>query len=73
MEKRNRRFLVILLLLFGCGAVVEAQMDPNFTAINYPVPRDSLMVMALSDYQSARSTNDFFTGMSMVEYGLTSR
>ncbi|HUX27310.1 MAG TPA: hypothetical protein VMV39_00915 [Terracidiphilus sp.] len=48
-------------------------MDPNFTAINYPVPRDSLMVMQLLDYQSARSTNDFFTGMSMVEYGLTSR
>jgi hypothetical protein len=73
MERRNRRFLVILLLLFGSGAVVEAQMDPNFTAINYPVPPDSLMVMQLLDYQSARSTNDFFTGMSMVEYGLTSR
>lgn len=31
------------------------------------------MVMQLSDYQSARSTNDFFTGMTMVQYGLTSR
>ncbi len=73
MEKRNGRFLVILLLLFFSSAVLQAQMSPNFTAINYPVPRDSLMVMPLLDYQSARSTNDFFTGMSMVEYGLTSR
>ena len=31
------------------------------------------MVMLLSDFQSARSTNDFFTGMSMVQYGLTDR
>ena len=30
------------------------------------------MVMLLSDFQSARSTNDF-TGMGMVQYGLTSR
>jgi hypothetical protein len=73
MERRNRCFLVILLLFFSGRAVVEAQMDPNFTAINYPVPPDSLMVMQLLDYQSARSTNDFFTGMSMVEYGLTPR
>ena len=31
------------------------------------------MVMLLSDFQSARSSNDFFTGMSMVQYGLTPR
>ena len=31
------------------------------------------MVMLLSDFQSARSTNDFFTGMSMVQYGVTPR
>jgi hypothetical protein len=73
MKRRNRRFLVILLFVFGAGAVLEAQMNPNFTAINYPVLRDSLMVMPLWDYQSARSTSDFFTGMSMVEYGLTPR
>ena len=48
-------------------------MDPYFTAINHPVPQDTMMVMLLSDFQSARSTNDFFTGMSMVEYGLTPR
>ncbi len=73
MEKRNRCFLLILLFVFVGSAALEAQMDQNFTAINYPVPRDSLMLMQLMDYQSARSTDDFFTGMSMMEYGLTAR
>ena len=48
-------------------------MDPYFTAINYPVPRDTMMVMLLSDFQSARTGNNFFTGMAMVQYGVTSR
>jgi hypothetical protein len=48
-------------------------MDPYFTAINYPVPRDTMMVMLLSDFQSARIGNNFFTGMAMVQYGITSR
>jgi hypothetical protein len=48
-------------------------MDPYFTALNYPVPQDTMAVMLLSDFQSARSTNDFFTGMGMVQYGLTPR
>ncbi|HEV2487746.1 MAG TPA: hypothetical protein VGT08_19655 [Terracidiphilus sp.] len=73
MKRRIRPFPVILLFVFGAGAVPEAQMNPNFTVINYPVLRDSLMVMPLWDYQSARSTGDFFTGMSMVEYGLNPR
>src|SRR5713101_3766859 len=73
MERTNRVLLVILLFLFGGGAVLEAQMEPYFTALNYPVPQDTMMVMLLSDFQSARSTNDFFTGMGMVEYGLTPR
>ena len=50
-----------------------ADMTPYFTALNYPVPKDTLMVMLLSDFQSARSTNDFLTGMGMVQYGLTPR
>ena len=29
------------------------------------------MLMLLSDFQSARSTDDFFTGMGMVQYGIT--
>ncbi|HEX7424736.1 MAG TPA: hypothetical protein VF311_12750 [Terriglobales bacterium] len=73
MERRNRSFLLILLFLFGGGGVLEAQMDAYFTAISHPVPQDTMMVMLLSDFQSARSTNDFFTGMSMVQYGLTPR
>jgi hypothetical protein len=48
-------------------------MDPYFSTINYPVPQNTLMVMLLSDFQSARSSNDFFTGMGMVQYGITPR
>lgn len=48
-------------------------MNPYFSALNYPVPQDSMMVMLLSDFQSARTTRDFFTGMGMVQYGLTPR
>ena len=48
-------------------------MDPYFTALNYPVPQDTMMVMLLSDFQSARSSNDFVTAMGMVQYGITSR
>ena len=74
MERREKglscysAFLVRLAVPF-----LNAQMDPYFTAINYPVPQDTMMVMLLSDFQSARSTNDFFTGMGMVQYGLTPR
>jgi hypothetical protein len=71
MEGRNRGVLLILLFLFLGGGVLEAQMDAYFTAINHPVPQDTMMVMLLSDFQSARSTDDFFTGMSMVQYGIT--
>jgi hypothetical protein len=48
-------------------------MDPYFAALNYPVPQDTMMVMLLSDFQSARTTNDFVTAMGMVQYGLTTR
>jgi hypothetical protein len=58
----------------GMGEDVSTMdMDPYFTAINYPVPRDTLMVMLLSDFQSARTGNNFFTGMAMMQYGVTSR
>jgi hypothetical protein len=62
-----------LLLYFAGGTGVEAQMDPYFTAINHPVPKDSMMIMQLFDFQSARSGNDFFTGMTMALYGVTPR
>jgi hypothetical protein len=48
-------------------------MNPYFTAINYPIPEQSLMVMALPDFQSARYGSNFFAGMLMGEYGLTER
>ena len=51
----------------------KMDMDAYFSTLNYPVPQDTMMVMLLSDFQSARTTNDFFTGMGMVQYGLTPR
>jgi hypothetical protein len=48
-------------------------MDPYFSTINYPVPRDTMMVMLLSDFQWARTGADFATGMVMVQYGLAPR
>ena len=65
--------LFVLLFLCAGGSALQAQMDPYFTAINYPVRKDTMMVMQLSDFQSARTTRNFFTGMSMVEYGVTPR
>jgi hypothetical protein len=49
------------------------QMNPFFTAINYPIAKDLMMVMLLPDFQSARSGPNFFTVMEMAEYGITSR
>jgi len=49
------------------------EMNPFFTAINYPLEANSLMVMALPDYQSARYGDDFLSGMLMSEYGITPR
>ena len=46
-------------------------MNPYFTAINYPVRKDTIMVMLLPDFQSARTKPNFFTGMGMAEYGVT--
>src|ERR1017187_5294242 len=68
-----KAIIVILLCLLAGGGVVNAQMDSYFSTISHPLPQDTLMVMLLSDFQSARSTNDFFTGMGMVQYGLTPR
>ena len=65
--------IVILLCLLSGAGVVNAQMDPYFSTISHPLSQDTMMIMALSDFQSARSTNDFFTGMGMVQYGLTPR
>ena len=70
-----KSFMVLILLLAVCKSSLHAEMnmDPYFTAINYPVEKHSLMLMALPDYQSARYGNNFFTGMLMAQYGITSR
>ncbi len=51
----------------------QMNMNPYFSAINYPLEKHSLMLMVLPDFQSARYGNNFFTGMLMAEYGLTPR
>ena len=51
----------------------QAQMNPYFTAINYNLPKDTLMLMLLPDFQIARTGPNFLTGMIMAEYGLTDR
>jgi hypothetical protein len=42
-------------------------------ALSYPLPRDMMMLMLLPDFQVARDTQTYFTGMGMVQYGVTSR
>ena len=63
----------LLLASAPCWSQSQMNMNPYFTVINYPVEKHSLMLMAMSDFQSARYGNNFFTGMLMVDYGLTSR
>jgi len=72
MPIRRCCHLAVLLSLCG-GAVLDAQMNPYFTAINYPLPRDTMVFMLLPDFQVAQYTRNFFTGMGMVQYGVSSR
>jgi hypothetical protein len=51
----------------------QEQMNPYFSAINYNLAKDTLMLMLLPDFQIARTGPNFFTGMTMVEYGVTDR
>lgn len=63
-----------LLLATQTGTLqAEMNMNPYFTAINYSAEKDSLMLMGLQDFQSARYGRNFSTGMLMAEYGLTPR
>lgn len=73
MPGKSLYFLIALLCLCLRPAVLQAQMDPYFTAINSPTPKGTLMTMFLPDVQVARSTNNFATIMGMAEYGITSR
>jgi hypothetical protein len=54
-------------------AMPEAHMNSYFTAVNYPLPKDTMMFMLLPDFQTARTGPNFYTAMGMVEYGITSR
>jgi hypothetical protein len=66
-------YCLTMLGLFIVNGQLLAQMNPYFAGISYPQPRDTMMVMVLPDYQVARYTPNFLTGMTMVEYGVTSR
>jgi hypothetical protein len=46
-----------------------AYMTPYFSTIDRPIPKGSMMVMLLSDFQSARYTDNFVTAMGMMQYG----
>ena len=63
----------ILWVVLPGWSQAQMNMSPYFTAINYPVEKHSVMLMAMSDFQSARYGNNFCTGMLMAEYGLSSR
>jgi len=76
MKTNHWKEILIAVLLGGAlPGLMRAQMnmDPYFTAINYPLEKHALMLMVLPDFQSARYGSDFFTGMIMAEYGLTPR
>lgn len=49
------------------------RMNPYTGTISYPLAKDTMMLMVLPDFQSARSTRNFATGMLMLEYGVTSQ
>lgn len=70
-----KQILLVGLVCATAPGLLRAQMDmgPYFTAINYPLEKNSVMLMALPDFQVARYGNNFATGMLMAELGITSR
>jgi hypothetical protein len=73
--KHWKKILIAGLLWMALPDWSQAQMNmnPYFTTINYPLKKHSLMLMAMPDFQLARYGNNFFTGMLMAEYGISSR
>ena len=69
---RSVAFFLFLFASIGAGTL-HAQMDPYFTAVSTPVPKGSLMLMLLPDYQVAHTGPNFLTYMGMAEYGVTPR
>lgn len=68
-----RRILLFGLLWATLPCPLQAQMNmgPYFSTISYPLERQSVMLMALPDFQVARYGSNFVTGMLMAEYGIT--
>jgi hypothetical protein len=75
MAKYWREILLAGLLAASSPGSLRAQMnmDPYFTAINYPLEKQSMMLMVLPDLQLARYGDNFATAMLMAQYGLTPR
>jgi hypothetical protein len=77
MKMTNKWKIVMLTGLLWATLPVSSSaqmsMDAYFTAINQPIEKNSLMVMLLQDFQSARYGSDFYTGMLMAMYGITPR
>jgi hypothetical protein len=75
MARHWKGLLLAGLLWATLPGSLRAQMNmgPYFTAFNYPLENHSVMLMMLPDFQVARFGSNFFTGMLMAEYGLTSR
>ncbi len=71
--KRAVAFCFLAFTFIGVMPLCAQQMDPYFTAINTPVPKGSLMLMLLPDYQLAHTGPDYLTYMGMAEYGITDR
>ena len=69
--------LDVLLLPQGAELITVARVQfarkRCLFPIGHPLPADTVMVGLVSNFQSARTGRNFFTGMSMLQYGLTSR
>lgn len=74
LDRWSKAVLAGLLWAFVPGSLLaQMNMNPYFSTISYALEKQSVMVMALPDYQVAQFGPNFATGMVMAEYGITSR
>ena len=74
MIRHWKKFLSGLMYMTLTGSLqAQMNMNPYFTAFNAPLEKHSVMLMALPDFQVSRFGNNYFTGMLMAQYGLTSQ
>ncbi len=71
--KQSAAIAILVFAFIGEKPLHAQQMDPYFTAINTPVPKGSMMLMLLPDYQLAHIGPNYLTYMGMAEYGITNR